>query len=460
MQKGKSVIGKDVLSLASGARIHSVKDILIGADNDQVVALLVDEGGLLGTSTVVPFEAISSIGRDAIVVEQDEAVVAASSDPEVKAILNRTDKLLGKTVYTEDGKKMGSIADLYFDDRSGRITGFEISGGTLGDLARGPSYLATEEVRIAGTDAVFISSSGGEALEGQVGGLQGALAKAGEKVGSAADDAKKSLAENPSATPEERLVGKRSAADVTDERGSIVVASGQRITAEQVERAKSTGNLQLLYEAADAGDARDREDQTKAAAEQVGDTASDLWDKFTAKLGEVTDAAGQRVDEQQTRSRLASINEAVGRPVTKVILDRDDEVILDLGDIITHQAVQRANDAGLLDTLLGSAYKGDVSFERDEMKVKIVANSTVEKASGGAAIVEELAAKVETAEQERASAAERRKRETETTRERKAKERESRADARDQAAKERAEAEEARRVTVSASSSDNTTPDH
>jgi len=460
MQKGKSVIGKDVLSLASGARIHSVKDILIGAGNDQVVALLVDEGGLLGNSTVVPFEAISSIGRDAIVVEQDEAVVAASSDPEVKAILNRTDKLLGKIVYTEDGKKMGSIADLYFDDRSGRITGFEISGGTLGDLARGPSYLATEEVRIAGTDAVFISSSGGEALEGQVGGLQGALAKAGEKVGSAADDAKKSLAENPSATPEERLVGKRSAADVTDERGSIVVASGQRITAEQVERARSTDNLQLLYDAADAGDARERDEQTKAAAQQVGDTASDLWDKFTAKLGEVTDAAGQRADEQQTRNRLAQINDAVGRPVTKVVLDRNDEVILDLGDIITHQAVQRANDAGLLDTVLGSVYKGEVAFERDEMKARVIANSTVEKASGGAAIVDELATKVETAEQERAAAAETRKRETQAEREHKSRERESRAEARDEAAKEREEAEEARREAISAVSSDNSTPDH
>jgi len=441
MQKGKSVIGKDVLSLATGVRIHSVKDILIGAGNDQVVALLVDEGGLLGTSTVVPFEAVNSIGRDAVVIEQEEAVVAASSDPEVKAILNRTDKLLGKTVYTEDGQKMGSIADLYFDDASGRITGFEISGGTLGDLARGPSYLDTNEIQIAGRDAVFISRSGGSALEGQVGGIQGALAKAGEKLGSAADDAKESLADKSALTPQEKLVGKRAGADVTDERGSIVVASGQRITVDHVERAEATGNLQPLYEAADAGEARERDEKAKAAAQQVGDTAGDLWDKFTAKIGEVTDAAGQRADEQQTRNRLAKINDAIGRPVTKVMLDRDDKVILDLGDIITHQAVQRANDAGLLDTLLGSVYEGQVTFERDEMKAKVVADSTVKKASGGAAIVDELATKVQTAEQEHASAAEAHKREAQASRERKNKERESRAEARDQAVKEREETE-------------------
>ena len=450
MQKGKSVIGKDVLSLATGARIHSVKDILIGAGNDQVVALLVDEGGLLGTSTVVPFESVSSIGRDAVVIQQDDAVVAASSDPEVKAILNRTDRLLGKTVYTEDGKKMGTIADLYFDDANGRITGFEISGGTLGDLARGPSYLATEDVRIAGQDAVFISRSGGEALEGQVGGLQGALAKAGDKVGSAAEGAKKSLAEESAMTPEERLVGKRSGADVTDEHGSIVVASGQRITVEHVERAKSTGNLQPLYEAAEAADAHEREEKTKAAAQKVGDTAADVWDKFTAKIGEVTDATGQRADEHQTRDRLNKINDAIGRPVTKVMLDRDDEVILDLGEIITHQAVQRANDAGLLETLLGCVYKGEVSFERDEMRAKVEGTSTVKKASGGATVVEELATKVETVEQERAKEAEARTKEDQAARETKAKEREERAAARDEADQERERAEEQRQKAVAA----------
>jgi len=443
MQKGKSVIGKDVLSIGSGHRIHSVKDILIGAGNDQVVALLVDEGGLLGTSTVVPFEAITNIGRDAIVVKDDDAVVAASSDPDVKAILSRTDKLLGKSVYTEDGQKMGSIADLYFDDTSGRVVGFEISGGVLGDLARGPSYLATEELLVAGTDVAFISRAGGNALEGQVGGVQGKLNEASEKFDQAAGDAKEKVSARSGEltgrdqTPEERLVGRRSGADVTDERGSIVVASGQRITADHVQRAEATGNLQLLYDAADAAEAQERDKQTQEAAEQISDTAGDLWDRFTAKIGEMTDSAGQRMDEKQTRDRLARINDAIGRPATKVILDRDDEVILDLGDIITHQAVQQANDAGLLDTLLDSVYKGDVTFERDEMKAKVTASSTIENASGGAAIVDELATKVETAERERAEAAEARKREDEAAREQKTKEREKRAAARDQAVRQR-----------------------
>ncbi len=463
MQKGKSVIGKDVLSLGSGARIHSVKDILIGDQNDEVVALLVDEGGLLGTSTVVPFEAIHSFGRDAVVINDDAAVVKASSDPDVNAIINRTDHLLGKGVFSDDGRRMGTIGDLYFDDATGRILGFEVSGGALGDIARGPSYLGVDELRMAGRDVVFISGTGAEGIEGQVGGVQGALAKAGEKLGSAADGAKEQLAgakdqvagsvesirdQGREPTPEERLVGKRSGADVTDERGSIVIASGQRITADQVARAKETGNLDALYTAAEAGEARERDERASEVVQQVGDTAADLWDRFTAKLGEMTDATGQRVDEQQTRTRLAQINDAIGRPVTKVILDRSDDVILDLGDLITHQAIQRADEAGMLDTLLTSVYRGEVVFYRDEMKAQVEASSTVEKASGGAKVVEELATKLESTERERAEAQEARKREEEKARQQKAREREERAAARDEAARERDEAAEQRKEAV------------
>ena len=449
MQKGKSVMGRDVLSLATGARIHSVKDILIGADNDRVVALLVDEGGLLGTSTVVPFDAVTSFGRDAVVINEENSVIAASSDPEVKVILDGNHKLLGKTVFTEDGQKVGSIADLYFDEQSGRITGFEITGGVLGDLAKGSSYLGADEVRLAGRDVVFVSSSGAEAVENQVGGIQGAVAKAGDKVSSAAQQ---QGSEPPS--PEAALVGRRSGTDVLDERGGIVLATGQRITADHVARAKATGNLDHLYAAAEAGDARERQERASETAQKVGDTAGDLWDKFTLKLGELTDATGQRVDEQQTKSRLTQINDAVGRPVTKPILDRNDDVILDLGDIITHQAVQRAHEAGLLDTLLSNVYQGQVTFERDEMKVGIEADSTVEKATGGASVVDELATKVETAEQERARQAEERAQQQQEAREAKAREREERAQGRDEAAREREEAEAARQEAVAVTSAD------
>ncbi len=131
----------------------------------------------------------------------------------------------------------------------------------------------------------------------------------------------------------------------------------------------------------------------KDALGAAGDNAASLWDKFTRKIGEMTDAAGQRVDHEQTKRRLDQIEDAVGRPVTKVFLDLEDRVILDLGDLITHAAVQRAHDAGALDSLLGSVYKGEVAFQRDEMRAEKPGEATIEDASGpgiSAPVVDEL----------------------------------------------------------------------
>ena len=43
------------------------------------------------------------------------------------------------------------------------------------------------------------------------------------------------------------------------------------------------------------------------------------------------DSTGKRVDEHQTKQRLSTIADAVGRPVKRVILDREDNVILNMG---------------------------------------------------------------------------------------------------------------------------------
>ena len=192
-------------------------------------------------------------------------------------------------------------------------------------------------------------------------------------------------------------MGRKSGTDVTDDTGSVVVANGQRITAAHVERAKETGDLQTLTKAAMTGQASDAGDQTGAALAQLGDSAGSMWDRFTGKLAEITDANGQRMDQQQTKAHLDRIADAIGRPVTKVILDRQDSVILNLGDIITHQAVQRAHENGMLDSLLGNVYKAEVTFTQDQLRVaQVEGDSTVEKATGGAALVAELEHKVQT----------------------------------------------------------------
>jgi len=76
------------------------------------------------------------------------------------------------------------------------------------------------------------------------------------------------------------------------------------------------------------------------------------------------DRGEQRADDEQDR-----IKRALGRPVTRVILDSQDNVILNVGEIVTHQAVKRARQAGVLDILLDSVYEGELPLSTEDLRV-------------------------------------------------------------------------------------------
>lgn len=437
MRKGKSIIGKDILSLDDGIKLDTVTDLVVDPAGRQVVALLVTEGGFMSSSQVVPTDEISSFGKDAVVVRSSGSVISVAEDPELRELVERQEKILGKKVFTTRGDAQGSISDIYFDDHTSAVVGYEVSGGLLGDAAKGTSYLATDEITMIGSDVIYVRPETAQALDAQVGGIQGALQGAGDKIGEATGAAAEKVGQSTDAAGqkiagtgkiEDTLVGKRAGSDVESDSGSVIVPNGRRIRPEDVTAAKKAGKLSALTAAAAMGAAGDAGADAKDALGAAGDKAGSLWDQFTAKIGEMTDATGMRVDEAQTKKQLADISDAIGRPVGKVILDREDSVVLNMGDIITHQAIQRAHEAGGLDSLLSSVYKGQVEFTKEEMRApgEVEAEATVEKSTGGAAVVDELQTKVEQAEMAREAEKERKRRESEAQREQREGERQAR----------------------------------
>lgn len=423
MRKGKSILGKDVLSLAGGQKLHTVSDLLISEEGAEILALVVDTGGLLGTPRVVPIDAVHSFGKDAVVVTDGNSVVAADQLPSVRAALNRSETLIGKKVFTDSGEQHGTITDMYFDERNGRILAYAVTGGVFNSVTRNDSYLAISQIDRIGPDLVYIRPEAVEQLQAAA----AATSPGGAASGDGQTEAQQAEAASGSGHP---LVGRRPSRDVEDDTGRTIVAGGQRVTAEHVEEARGAGKLDDLMAAVGVGQPQGTD--ASGAISQVGDSAGSLWDQFTRKLGEVTDASGRRVDEAQTKRRLQEIEDAVGRPVTKVILDRSDSVLLNVGDIITHEAVQKAHEAGALDSLLASVYKAQVTFDREELKASQPGTATVENATGEAPLLDELQQKVDQAEQERAQAAEQKKRESEQTRQQRDAERQKKAQERSQ----------------------------
>ena len=92
-------------------------------------------------------------------------------------------------MFTETGDEQGAVNDIYFDERSGRVTAMEISGGRVSDLTNGTRHLPVDEIVRVGPDVLYVRPETAQQLEAQQGGLTGAVSDAGDRAKGAASKA-------------------------------------------------------------------------------------------------------------------------------------------------------------------------------------------------------------------------------------------------------------------------------
>ncbi len=446
-RKGSDLLKLNVLTFAEGENLGKPKDILFDPEENRLIALLVSEGGWFSSAQVIPWQNIRTIGHDSIIVPDSSAIISANSDPYISRILGAENVLTGTEVYTEDGRDLGKIQDMYVDDSTGEIIGYEVSGGMFQSIARGRKFMPAPDTINIGQDAAFVPNQVGDAMEQQVGGLQGAAQSASSSATDALSTARDRVT---SATTEQQrsfVIGKTASRDVTGDSGEVLVPAGKVIDQTDVSRAESAGKLNALFLAAGGGAAsglldtvRERTSQltdrvSSATAQQrdqqlassIGKTAGrDVYaDDGTviALQGTVVDyatveraraygkenqlltavGAGQtqqtlqdakqgvagvidnlRDKIDQTRAQAAErreeqrIKEALGRPVTRVILDQNDNVILETAQIVTNEAIDRARAAGVLDILLDSVYTADPELSPEALHSGVSGQASLE----------------------------------------------------------------------------------
>ncbi len=174
----------------------------------------------------------------------------------------------------------------------------------------------------------------------------------------------------------EQAEGRRAQRAIYTPEGYIVVAQGQIVTTKVIDRAKANHQESALLDAvglSTSGAAQSRANtlatntghQLKTtgaiASEQIQEGASQLWHKVKETASDLQGKSTQAIDEQRIKG-------ALGRPTTRVILDLNDEVILNVGELITHKAIENARSAGILDLLLDSVYTETPHLSIEELR--------------------------------------------------------------------------------------------
>lgn len=147
--------GLSVISLENGEEIGKVIDLLFYETN--VEGILVDKNGWLNRHLVVPLNHIHSIGHDALVVNDiHQLSIYDKKQFPFYSLHNGAKKIVGKTLMSTEGEKLGLVEDVYFNENLGNIVGYEVTDGFIADLKEGKRVLKTAAPLTVGEEVLVI----------------------------------------------------------------------------------------------------------------------------------------------------------------------------------------------------------------------------------------------------------------------------------------------------------------
>ena len=224
-------------------------------------------------------------------------------------------------------------------------------------------------------DALYVAT-GGSVTEPLNRSVQQTAAMASDRIQdathSAAETIRQSVGGLAARSSVDQAKGRRVSGMVQTADGFIIAAPGQIVTDAVIADAHQYGKEAALLDAVGL-----------ATAEALRSTADEAWLEGRSQLRDRTALAQENLShfwqtlqekakDLQGRSARAMkqqrIEQALGRPVTRVILDPQDNVILNVGELITHRAVRLAEDGGVLNVLLSSVYTKEPAIDDHEIR--------------------------------------------------------------------------------------------
>jgi len=159
MKKMSELRGMPIVSLQEGEQLGQVDGLIIDPATLQVVALLLDRRTASKEEQVVATANVRSVGEAAITVEDRASLVPIARIARIQELARAKKPVVGKTVMSERGTRLGEVADLEIDPQDFRIAGLVLRGS----LWRKGTTIPADRVRSIGRDAVIVREEAGAA---------------------------------------------------------------------------------------------------------------------------------------------------------------------------------------------------------------------------------------------------------------------------------------------------------
>ncbi len=156
MLKGRKILSLPVVTQEDNKPIGEIKDIIYDPEKNQIVGYLVDIGGWLREGKGFLHVDLLKREEDCLVIKDESVIKKISKMDHVREAIDKD--IRGLKVELEDGRCIGVIQDVLVDDKTGEITGYEISDGVIQDLLDGRSTISNEGLNILADRVVTVSN--------------------------------------------------------------------------------------------------------------------------------------------------------------------------------------------------------------------------------------------------------------------------------------------------------------
>lgn len=140
LKKYSEILGLPVIVTKDGMKIGTIKDLAFRNDNKGVVAFIIEKDSHFVKGNIILLRDVRSLGNDALIIDDPDCllefkVLKKTGDIQEKVMLR------GLKIYTHAGDDIGTVQDVFFDYKTGKVEAVQVSDGWVQDILVGRSIL-------------------------------------------------------------------------------------------------------------------------------------------------------------------------------------------------------------------------------------------------------------------------------------------------------------------------------
>lgn len=159
MRKSKQLIGTEIVDKKTGKLMGTVKDVIYMPGEKKILGFIVNCGKWIKGSRVLFPGDIDHIGKDVVLVKQNEVLETLDKLPRYNEAIREKDRVFSLRVITDRGQELGYIEDIIVDEEDCTIGGYVLTDGITEDILKGKLILPFYDNIVFGEYAVIVENS-------------------------------------------------------------------------------------------------------------------------------------------------------------------------------------------------------------------------------------------------------------------------------------------------------------